>query len=80
MKRSITFHGDNGIESFDCPEEEYILDAAEDAAATADAIENGDDCGRKLNESAEAALTAALERLSQPDAGGNGVAAQVLQV
>ena len=31
MKRSITFHGDNGIESFDCPEEEYILDAAEDA-------------------------------------------------
>ena len=31
MKRSITFQGDNGIESFDCPEEEYILDAAEDA-------------------------------------------------
>ena len=31
MKRSITIQGDNGIESFDCPEEEYILDAAEDA-------------------------------------------------
>ena len=31
MKRSITFQGDNGIETFDCPEEEYILDAAEDA-------------------------------------------------
>ena len=31
MKRSITFQGDNGIESFDCPEDEYILDAAEDA-------------------------------------------------
>lgn len=31
MKRSITFQSDNGIESFDCPEEEYILDAAEDA-------------------------------------------------
>ena len=31
MKRSITFQGDNGIEPFDCPEEEYILDAAEDA-------------------------------------------------
>ena len=31
MKRSITIQGENGIESFDCPEEEYILDAAEDA-------------------------------------------------
>ena len=31
MKSSITFHSENGIESFDCPEEEYILDAAEEA-------------------------------------------------
>ena len=31
MNRSITIQGDNGIESFDCPETEYILDAAEDA-------------------------------------------------
>lgn len=31
MKRSITIQGENGFESFDCPETEYILDAAEDA-------------------------------------------------
>lgn len=31
MNRRITIQGDNGIESFDCPETEYILDAAEDA-------------------------------------------------
>ena len=31
MKRSITIQGENGFESCDCPETEYILDAAEDA-------------------------------------------------
>ena len=31
MNRSITIQGENGTESFDCPETEYILDAAEEA-------------------------------------------------
>ena len=29
--RTVTIHSEEGIESFECPETEYILDAAEDA-------------------------------------------------
>jgi hypothetical protein len=59
-------------------EGDTLVAAAEEAAAAAEDLETGDECvtGR---ERAIESLSAAVERLSEEDAGGNGVAALVLQ-
>lgn len=57
-----------------------LEEAAEEAADVAEDLATDDDtCLSDESDQATAALQAALDRLSADDAGGNGVAAQVLQ-